>query len=323
MDTRDISQALSKPNWMHLDTGSFNDIFISTNPEEGIYWVRKYPREDGTDLDFALSHPKRVTAIWKKINPDLPVQLDESGGWQIPYIAGTKPTDAEVAKTLLDIYQKTKYIIIDGANSDNLIKRPDGRVVCVDLDLAYHAEDPISQEYIKAYVFNQQRNQLTPRYANYFKNKTDQGKGQSVAVIKYLFLVDFGIIKDDNMTVESIIKKYRTSFDKTEEKHEEYKESKNDLYATSQAIFLKLYREEQCWREFPRVKGKQHPELRDIALHAQQDKTFFGRETRSCDLMKRMGWLNHKKEVIQHSGLDEALQTLPTTEREGIKFEPS
>lgn len=324
MDTRKVTDDLPPHTWCFLDEGIYNRIYVSPNPDNGIFWVKKNPRNDVTELDLALSNPERVAAIWSKINPDLPVHIDGRGNWDIPYVLGTKPADEEIARTLLDIYKRTGYIIIDGCNRANFIKRQDGTIVCIDLDLAYHATDRVSQEYVSAYVINTERELLTPLYAEYFERNTEQGMGKSVAVIKYLFAVDMGMIKDENITFDNIMKKYHYRFinKAKEEKHTDKKALDEGVYATTYDIFLKLYRDEHFCREFPNVKGKANPGLPDIVRHAQKDKSFFGGDTGTCKLMKRMDWLNTKREVIKHSGLDEALHSLPSAKVEGIVFAP-
>ncbi len=137
-------------HWQELGHGTYNQVFKSSIPlklladsEYSGFWVKKIPQADESNLNS----PARAERIYKLINPDLPTAVlkDDDGNayWVSPFLEGEAPNDTEARACLLNIYRETRRTIFDGCGRGNLIKSQ-GKVVCVDVDVAIKTSTPHS-----------------------------------------------------------------------------------------------------------------------------------------------------------------------------------
>ena len=138
--------------WTLIDNGSFNWIYCNGAKQDGDL-VLKITQKNNTPLETkavdSMDNYARSVRIWNEINPDLvpPARIEkvmingrEEIGWVCPFITGTKPSDQEVSRALIDIFNRTGRIIIDATAKNNFIKTPAGKVVCIDIGMAVQLE---------------------------------------------------------------------------------------------------------------------------------------------------------------------------------------
>lgn len=152
--------------WTYLAGGNFNIVFVNADRTE----VLKVIHPDVSEIDSHLELPDRIERLWAEINPTLPpVQVIDNPFYQqdidvdglkkvsgaliskkkkclrsqapqacvYPFIEGTEPSEAEICKALIDIFNRTGRVVLDGGCLKNFIKRPSGEVVCIDLGLSF------------------------------------------------------------------------------------------------------------------------------------------------------------------------------------------
>lgn len=324
---------MSTSRWFELGRGSFNIAKISPNPVEDketgrtVYLVEKepqYKKYQSSAVDLALIDPIRACKIWNEINPTLPAHQVKSF-WQMPYVAGTKPTDAEIAEKILEQYRKTGYLCVDAYNSkrENFIKTAENEIVCIDVDLALHLEDPASKKY-----YNEVLIPFFYLYREHFASHAASGMEKTVSVIRSLlkfelhrlhspepisreqFLYDelrqeLNLLEDTSFTSTQVEMK-----DIEEDRlrllpNKEYKNHHPHL-STERSIFTRLHAKDMWFFSSTRTKACKTDTA--LAMHAQKSKRWFNRDVRSTTLMKKLGWLNKNNEVIRGSGLDRALR---------------
>lgn len=117
--------------WNYLGSGSYNNVY---RLHEGDL-VYKIPRNEHFS---ETEDPSRAVRLWNLINSDLvpaAALLDE--GWIAPYISGTIPIETDICHSLIDIYNRTKRIVVDPGMSGNFIKQEgSGKTICVDIGYA-------------------------------------------------------------------------------------------------------------------------------------------------------------------------------------------
>ena len=84
----------------------------------------------------------RSLRIFTEIYPeyDEKVQLfnhESYQGWVMPYIQGREANDQEIAKALVDIFQRTGRIVLDAPAKNNFISTFDGKIICIDVGFAF------------------------------------------------------------------------------------------------------------------------------------------------------------------------------------------
>lgn len=126
--------------WRCLGSGYFNDVYVHKQADAKLLdhsdyegpWVYKKKRHV-SDRENYMNTPERNVRIFKEIHPDIATGLFRNG-WLAPYFDGDRPTDHELALGILDVYRRTRRIIID-AFSNNFIT-VNGRAQCIDVDMA-------------------------------------------------------------------------------------------------------------------------------------------------------------------------------------------
>lgn len=121
--------------WTKLGSGSYNQVYISKDRKH-VFKIR----HAGLDaIDSRPDVPERSVRLWNEINPALPAVLavtQYGEGWICPYVAGSSPSDEEISRSVIDIFNRTGRILADAPGKDNFKKTPEGRVVCIDVGLA-------------------------------------------------------------------------------------------------------------------------------------------------------------------------------------------
>ena len=65
----------------------------------------------------------------------------------MPYLGDARPSDEEIAKATIEIYRRTRNIIIDASVKGNFIKK-NNKIYCVDLDFAFRRGSFASDDYM-------------------------------------------------------------------------------------------------------------------------------------------------------------------------------
>ncbi|HHF0525825.1 TPA: hypothetical protein ACTUT5_002888 [Legionella anisa] len=121
--------------WTKLGGGAYNDVYRSGDGKH----VFKIQHAELDDLARYPDVPERSVRLWNEINPDLPAFLavtQYGKGWICPFVYGVEPSDEEMSRAVIDIFNKTGRILADAPGQDNFKKTPDGRVVCIDIGMA-------------------------------------------------------------------------------------------------------------------------------------------------------------------------------------------
>ena len=120
--------------WEFLGAGSYNNAYRLCQQHGGdlVLKIPKNKHYSATEL------PERAARLWNLINSDInPAATLLDKGWVAPYISGTNPTDTEICHSLIDIYNRTKRIVVDPGMPGNFIKQDEtGKTVCVDIGYA-------------------------------------------------------------------------------------------------------------------------------------------------------------------------------------------
>jgi len=135
----------SNYSWINLGRGNYNHVWKSNFSSDALVagesykgpWVLKYAIPSANPVTNAMNEKNRAIRLWNEINPDLPKAGLFKAGWIAPYINGINPaTDEEVATKLIEIFIRTKRIVIDAASDGNFTTTYDKKVILLDVDLA-------------------------------------------------------------------------------------------------------------------------------------------------------------------------------------------
>lgn len=120
--------------WNYLGQGVYN-VAYKLSVMSGGDLVYKVPMNASANTTEA---PDRAVRLWNLINHDLsPAATVLADGWVMPFIDGTHPSEEEICHKMIDIYTKTKRVVVDSIVSGNFIKQfGTGKVVCVDIGFA-------------------------------------------------------------------------------------------------------------------------------------------------------------------------------------------
>jgi hypothetical protein len=206
------SAKAKQPIWKALGGGSYNHAWVSnfSEPKQLIppnsyqgKWVLKYPIETGNKITDAMNAPPRAIRIWEEINPKHPVGLHKRG-WVAPYIGDSKPsTDDQIASKLIEIYTKTKRIIVDAPTEGNfLTNTKTGEVTLVDVDLALKRSTSMaSLDFAR---------DLDNKFEQYWKNESTNNMALTVTIIKNLLFLEDSL---ENDAIDKLIKQNLITFE--------------------------------------------------------------------------------------------------------------
>jgi hypothetical protein len=133
--------------WTYLASGNYNDVYVHHKADKQLLadsdykgpWVykKKQPEEYDSDEDGSnvekMNSPRRNVRLFKEINPDKPSGLYRTG-WVAPFFKGEKPTDEQLVIGVLDVYRRTRRIVMDAFNGNFIVE--DGQAKCIDVDFA-------------------------------------------------------------------------------------------------------------------------------------------------------------------------------------------
>ena len=157
----------------HIDAGYYNYALIlpAENNNEKDKRVLKVPKSQ----DEKVSKPDRFVRKWNLINNpnnndknDATLYLipaDDKNpsryATSVPFITGedASKNDSAIASVVLDIYKRTRTVILDPFIENNILRKPNGEYICIDFDLAYHRASPTvpllePEEYYESHAWN-------------------------------------------------------------------------------------------------------------------------------------------------------------------------
>lgn len=177
MKPDELRALVNQTKWLFLGKGAFNSVGVSKHPFTiGNYtglWVYKTQPKNQSWSEASLAVSK-----WSVINPDLPAYR-VGNGWVAPYVGDQQANDFQIATELVEIYRRTRLIIVDAFIKKNMLEHK-GQVVCVDVDYAI-SRDPRS-------VFREIVDLEDFRAC--FKDHEKQGYSQSITIIKNLYFLE-------------------------------------------------------------------------------------------------------------------------------------
>lgn len=174
--------------WNLMAQGAYNSVYLSED-EKWVLKIQKY-KSDETDA------PQRSIRLWKAINPQLPAYLVDTAvglGWVCPYIKGSTPTDEDISRALITIYNRTGRIIVDATAHKNFIKMHNDEVVCIDVGMALNFEtreetffyEPIRRKSITSLSA---WNELSTEYIGFFQTE-EARQPISIQTVKALIFI--------------------------------------------------------------------------------------------------------------------------------------
>ncbi|MCH9757474.1 MAG: hypothetical protein K0U37_09850 [Gammaproteobacteria bacterium] len=181
MKENELKSLIMASAWRYLASGGYHDVYCSTEPLtiDGMerLWVLKIPKIS-EDIDEKISSISRIKPILDQINPEDPtfhivgddndrlsvVTTSSDGSIHkdtvsikecliLPYFGNVQPTPHEIANEVIELYKKTRIIIVDAEVPGNFLKYDD-RIVCVDVDHAYQRDSSISKDNIDEWYDN-------------------------------------------------------------------------------------------------------------------------------------------------------------------------
>ena len=203
--------------WKPLKSGTFNDVCVSVdtftiNEKKG-NWVLKtpktisgFPDEDYYAPELYLNYSARAIRKWNELNPNHPA-YQYGASWVAPYLGNIQATDDQIAIKLIDIYLRTRNIIIDAPGSRNFIYF-EGETYCVDVDQALRRGSIVSDNYYT-------KNATLASHTIYFVECEQEGYLKTVDVIKTLVYLEQYLqpdeIKDEylNLRMISLLSDFR------------------------------------------------------------------------------------------------------------------
>jgi hypothetical protein len=128
--------------WTHLGSGHFNDVYVHHEKDRQLLegsdykgpWVyKKKQKEVGDSTEEKMNSPRRNVRLFKEINPDRPSGLFRNG-WVAPFFKGQNPSDEQLVIGILDVYRRTRRIVMDAFSNNFVVE--DGQAKCIDVDMA-------------------------------------------------------------------------------------------------------------------------------------------------------------------------------------------
>lgn len=138
--------------WKKLGEGTFNITYLSEEPfswniDGQNYFQRWVMKTRKCDDD--LNDTKRAVRLWNLINPNTPAALiSEKKSWIAPYMGNTPASDLLIARELIEIYKRTRRVIMDGCGNGNMLL-VDDEAFCIDVDQAFGRDSPVSKDGFK------------------------------------------------------------------------------------------------------------------------------------------------------------------------------
>jgi len=186
-----VYQDDSGNQWTPLASGKYNHVY--TNREGSL--VMKIQRFQNTLTDA----PERSVRLWNLINPNiLPkahVAYDKHGsavGWVCPFIVGKQASDEEIAIGIIDVFNRTGRIIVDGTSKNNFLKTPAGDIVCIDVGMALEFQPRLHPPRLSRQISDISVNTWDTYQAGYqtfFQDSIVYGLTKSIQTVKALIFI--------------------------------------------------------------------------------------------------------------------------------------
>ena len=193
-----LTSILKSTWWSPIGRGAYNEATKSNNEltiygHRG-YWVGKAPLDQSDDM----SSSARAVRKWNEINPDIPSYLSIFG-MIVPYLGNTPASDDQIAAKVVDIYRRTRNIILDACAKNNFLVYK-CKVICIDVDVALRRGSTASDS------FGTEGDSIE----NFFVSGSRAGKARTVSVVRTLLYLQkylaAGDIKDEYINLEFIEK---------------------------------------------------------------------------------------------------------------------
>lgn len=128
---------LNHLGWNYFSEGSYNFVYLSACKQ----LILKVPKEHHRYTE----QPQRAIKVFSEIHPEWAHQTKmfqymHLQGWIMPYFIGRPANDAEVAKQLIHIYQRTGRIVLDAPSKQNFICTPFDEIICIDVGFAFRIQ---------------------------------------------------------------------------------------------------------------------------------------------------------------------------------------
>ena len=145
-----------------LGNGTFNEVYKFS--KDGRERVLKVPKDQTYETDTALSAPERAVRLAQEVTPALNAELVDvtllSDGRTLPlWIADFQTSadatlrDAEIAASVLEIYQRTDRVVLDASVTGNFMAVEDPataqrKILNVDVDQAMRRGSVVSHDFL-------------------------------------------------------------------------------------------------------------------------------------------------------------------------------
>lgn len=230
--------------WKYIGEGTFNMAYRSDFGKGDLIFkvakqitdkVSKKPLKILKISNFdTMDNYARSVRIWNDINSDIrpPAYIEQTKiegetveGWVCPYVEGVQAPDLEIAQKLIEIYNRTGRIIVDAPSSNNFLKTPTGKIVCIDVGLAVQLEKreevsllglPYRSSFSSLEIWD---DSAVDTYSDYFETPICKKNPQTTKTIKALLYikenrqdihqVDF--LNTDPSTLTNLAKAYDTA----------------------------------------------------------------------------------------------------------------
>lgn len=146
MKPEEVQAILATTTWDYVGEGTFNKTYVSKTPltidGHTVYWVKKIPKEHRSEF----SKNERAVRKWNAIHPDTPAYAATEGVWVAPYFGNTPAPDALIADAVIQIYRRTRNLLIDACGKENFLLYKN-EAKCVDVDIALRRGSVVSDSY--------------------------------------------------------------------------------------------------------------------------------------------------------------------------------
>lgn len=128
--------------WNFIGQGSYNMVY--RHDTNGLVFKVQKCQLDSTDQ---YDTPSRLTELMKELYPEFAAKIEiitvpKLGiGWTFPFIEGTHPTDEEMFGAIIDIFNRTGRVLLDGCMFHNFLKTSSthplypNRIFCIDIGM--------------------------------------------------------------------------------------------------------------------------------------------------------------------------------------------
>ncbi len=145
-------------DWVYLGRGVYRIVFVCHDTGHRLVngsdysgpWVRKQKAEilsgyavGVPDYEIDMHKPARLARVINLIEPDLSPG-EYQGDLVLAYIEGEASTHDQVSCKLIEIYRRSRFIILDPLSGKNFVTSKDGKVRCLDYGNAKHRAEDVS-----------------------------------------------------------------------------------------------------------------------------------------------------------------------------------